>query len=108
MVDINIYNFEEEVLACNSDVFLIFSSAKCSYCRDLKRLVQILQRVLTDVKFCCVDVDAEKNLAARFSVTRLPTSVVFYKGEVKARAEGALTKAEVYSLLQRSPESIKS
>lgn len=108
MVDINIYNFEEEVLSCNCDVFLIFSSARCSYCRDLKRLVQILQRVLSDVKFCCVDVDAEKNLATKYSVTRLPTSVVFSKGEVKARAEGALTKAEVYSLLQRSPKSTES
>ena len=107
MVDINIFNFEEEVLACNSDVFLIFSSAKCSYCRDLKRLVQILQRVLNDVKFCCADVEAEKNLATKFSVTRLPTSIVFKNGEAKARAEGALTKAEVYSLLQRSPESVK-
>ena len=107
MVDINIYNFEEEVLGCKSEVFVIFSASRCSYCRDLKRLVQILQRVLTDVKFCCVDVDAEKNLAAKFSVTSLPTSVVFFEGEVKARAEGALTKAEVYALLQRNPKNEK-
>ena len=106
MLNIDLYNFEEEVLGCDAEVFLVFSSARCGYCRDLKRLLGILQRTLTDVKFCCVDTDTEKSLAEKFSVTRLPTSLVFSKGSVKARREGALTKAEVYELLERKDKRI--
>ena len=102
MVNIDMYNFEEEVTQCDAEVFLVFSSARCSFCRDLKRLIQVLQRVLTDVKFCWVDTEKEPNLAAKFSVTHLPVSIVFEKGKEKARAVGALTKSDIYRLLDRT------
>ncbi len=100
MLEITELNFEEEILECETKVFLVFSSARCSFCRDLKQLTGVLQRVITDVKFCFADVDKERSLATRFGVTRLPVSVVFENGKEKARREGALTKAEVFDMLQ--------
>lgn len=102
MVEITSENFEEEIEKCNTEVFVVFSSARCSYCRDLKRLVRVLQRVLTDIKFCSVNVDMERSLAAKYQVNRLPLSIVFENGKEKVRAEGALTKSEVYKLLGRT------
>lgn len=103
MLRINSENFKEEVLECEAQIFVMFTSQRCSFCKDLERLTELLQRVLTDVKFCSVDVDKNRELAAKYSVTRVPVSVVFKDSREVARREGALTKAEVYKLLGRKP-----
>lgn len=103
MLRINSENFKEEVMECEAQVFLVFSSEKCSFCKDLERLTEILQRVLTDIKFCIIDVDRNTELASKYSVTRVPTSVVFKDAREVSRREGAMTKAEVYKLLGRKP-----
>ena len=99
MLRINSVNFAEEVLECDAQVFVMFTSENCSFCKDLERLTEMLQRVLGDVKFCRVDVDKNRELASKYSVTRVPTSIVFKNSRESARREGALTKAEVYKLL---------
>ena len=106
MLEINEINFEEEVERCESKVFLIFSSVRCSFCRDLKQLAGVLQRVITDVKFCFADVDEERSLATRFGVHRLPVSIVFEGGKEQTRREGALTKAEVFDILGIKNKSV--
>ncbi|MBR3972150.1 MAG: thioredoxin fold domain-containing protein [Ruminococcus sp.] len=103
MLRINSENFQEEVMECDAQVFVIFSSERCSFCKDLERLTEILQRVLTDVKFCRIDVDKNRELATKYSVSRVPTSVIFKDSQETVRREGALTKAEVYKLLGRKP-----
>ena len=99
MLRIGTENFEEEVMECDAPVFVMFSSRRCGFCKDLERLTEVLQRVLTDVKFCYVDVDKDRELSAKYSVTRVPTSIVFKNSREVNRREGALTKAEVYKLL---------
>jgi len=106
VLEITEYNFREEIEECETKVFLIFSSARCGYCRDLKRLAEILQRVVTDVKFCFADVDKERSLATRFGVHRLPVSIVFEGGKEQTRREGALTKAEVFDILGIKNKSV--
>lgn len=106
MLEITEFNFEEEIIRCKAKVFLVFSSARCSFCRDLKQLTGVLQRVITDVKFCFADVDKERCLATQFGVHRLPVSVVFENGKEKARREGALTKAEVFDVLGIKNKSV--
>ncbi|MBE6738383.1 MAG: thioredoxin family protein [Ruminococcaceae bacterium] len=107
MLEITEYNFDEEITQCKAKVFLVFSSARCSFCRDLKQLTAVLQRVLTDVKFCFADVDKERGLAARFGINRLPVSIVFENGKEEARREGAMTKAEVFDVLKIKPETVR-
>lgn len=107
MLEITEFNFEEEISQCESKVFLVFSSVRCSFCRDLKQLLGVLQRVLTDVKFCYADVDKERVLAARFGVNHLPVSIVFKNGKEKDRREGALTKAEVFDILEIKPGTVR-
>jgi len=47
---------------------------------------------LKDVKFVKVDVDANQDLASKYSVFSIPTFLIFKNGEVKSQFVGAHSK----------------
>lgn len=65
--------------------------------------MDLVQREITDVKFCTCLADREKELASRYSVRSVPTCIVFEKGQEKSRKSGQLTKKEIYTLLSKMP-----
>lgn len=106
MIRISKEMFEKEVLGCSSKVFVVFTSARCSFCKNMEKMADTVQHELTDVKFCIVDTDKEPLLTKRFSISGVPTSIVFSEGRVIGRATGALTKAQVYGMLDRKPATV--
>ncbi len=92
-------NFEAEVLAAEQTVLVDFFATWCGPCRMVGPILEEIAAERSDVKVVKVDVDAEPELAASFSVMNIPTMVVLKKGKEVNRIVGARPKAEILSAL---------
>lgn len=103
MIEINTESFESEVIRSESDVMVTFTAQWCGFCKNTEKMLSATEHELKDVKFCEVDIEKSGELASKYAVRGVPTTLFFSDGTMKNRKTGALTKAEVYTLAGRKP-----
>ena len=99
MIQVGTEDFEKEVIKCEGTVLVEFTADWCGICKRSQKIFADAERKLTDVKFCFVDIEKDKELSEKFSVRGVPTTFVFKDGDVKARKTGALTKGDLHAML---------
>ena len=98
-IDININNFQEEVIHSDKPVLLDFWAPWCGPCRRVVPLVEQIAQERPDIKVGKVNVDLEGELAGQFGVMSIPTLVVIKDGEVVNRSMGARPKNAILAML---------
>ena len=98
-IDININNFQEEVIHSDKPVLLDFWAPWCGPCRMVVPLVEEIAAERSDVKVGKINVDEQPELAARFGVMTIPTLMVIKDGEVTNRSSGARPKNAILAML---------
>ena len=93
-------NFDREVLNSDKPVVVDFWATWCGPCMMLSPVMEELDGEMTDVKFCKVNVDDERELALEYGVSSIPTVMVFQNGEVKQTSVGYRPKEEIEQLLK--------
>lgn len=89
-------NFEEEVLKAEQPVLVDFWATWCGPCRMLApTIAKIAEEQEGKVKVCKLDVDECPTLAAKFSISSIPTLMVFENGQVKASSVGVQSKSQI-------------
>lgn len=82
-ITFNAQNFQTEVLSSDKPVLVDFWAPWCGPC---KMLTPTIDKLATDfegqAKVGKVNVDENQDLAAKYSVTSIPTVLVVYRGEV--------------------------
>ena len=101
MTEINTENFESEVIRSESDVMVTFTAQWCGFCKSTLKMLADTEHELKEIKFFMVDIEKNNELAKKYSVRGVPTTLFFSSGTMKNRKTGALTKAEVYALAGR-------
>ncbi len=91
--------FELEVLQSAQTVLLDFWAEWCGPCRMVGPLLEEIARERSDIKVAKINVDEQPELAARFSITSIPTLMVVKNGKIVQQAVGARPKADILSLL---------
>ena len=99
-ININIHNFEEEVMNSDKPVLLDFWAPWCGPCRMVVPLVEALAEEREDIKVGKVNVDEESELASRFRIMTIPTLMVFKNGQVVSQSVGAKPKHAIEAMLQ--------
>ncbi len=92
--------FEEEVIQCEKKVLIDFYADWCAPCRMLSPLVEEIAEEREDIKVCKVNVDAEGELAAAFSVSAIPMLAVMKDGKLEKTSKGLIPKSEILRLLE--------
>ncbi len=87
--EININNFDDEVLKSSIPVLLEFGAPWCGPCKQLE---PILNKLAVEwdqkVKMVTVNVDQESGLVMKYGVMSVPTMILFVNGEPKEQMIG--------------------
>lgn len=84
--------FQKEVLDYKGVVFVDFHAEWCGPCKMTDPIIEELSGEMKDVKFVKIDVDANQELAAQYSVFSIPTFLIFKNGIVANQFVGAMGK----------------
>jgi len=81
-------------------MILYFTANWCSPCKMFKPIVQQVQSEL-GVNINIVDVDLQKDLAQKYSITSVPTILVENSGNVVYRNSGVMSKPQLTQVLSQ-------
>ncbi len=87
--------FESEVLGADIPVLVDFWAEWCSPCKMMAPIFkEISAEIGSQMKFCKINIDTDKQVADYFGVMSIPTLILFKNGEEVLRITG-LRKKEV-------------
>lgn len=85
-------NFKEEVLNSKEKVLVNFWATWCSPCNLMSPIMETLSE---DFKVVKINVDEEKELAARYAIAAIPAFLIFQSGEIIERKLGLVSEKEL-------------
>ena len=98
-INLNINNFNEEVIKSDKKVLLDFWAPWCGPCRMVVPLVEEIAEERPDIKVGKINIDEQPELASQFGVMSIPTLIVIEDGKIINKSVGALPKNRILGLL---------
>lgn len=96
LMEINETNFESEVLNSETPVVLDFGAPWCGSCRKLLPVVEEISGTYEGkVKFGKINIEQAMDIARKYSVSGLPTLLIFKGGEPVERLAGLMPKSTI-------------
>ena len=92
-------NFESEVLNSTVPVIVDFWAPWCGPCRMLGPVIEQIANERSDIKVGKVNVDEEGDLASQFSISSIPTIILFKEGKAVKQLMGVRPKAQILAML---------
>ena len=92
-------NWEAEVEKTDRVTVVDFYATWCGPCQMQGPIIEELAEERDDVKFCKLDVDEAREIAAKFGVMSIPTIMIFKNGEITYKEPGLLMKEELLKLI---------
>ncbi len=77
-----------------------FTADWCGPCKQVRPIVEELNRDQSEVKFQIIDVDSEGELARRFEIRSIPTFVLIEDGQEINRFTGAKTRNDLENFIK--------
>lgn len=102
VIDLNDEQFEQEVINSPIPVLVDFWATWCGPCRKLGPVVEeIAQDYFGKVKFAKVNIENCLKTAKEYSISGLPSLLVFKQGEAVERMTGLMPKSTIISNLEK-------
>ena len=102
VVNINMNNFQEEVLNSDKPVLLDFWASWCGPCRMVGPILDEIAAERSDIKVAKVNVDEQPELASKYKIMSIPTLMVLREGKVVNQALGARPKNQILAMLKEA------
>jgi len=103
--DITQATFKQEVLDKKGFVFVDFHAEWCGPCKMTGPIIDQLSGEIKDISFVKVDVDQNAEVASQYSVSSIPTFIVFKDGKVVNQFVGAMGKEGFLKEIEKAKTS---
>jgi len=95
-------NFDEEVMSSDKPVLVDFWAEWCGPCKALTPVVDELARDYSGkAKIGKVNTDENRQISVRFSVSAIPTVMLFQNGEIVEKFVGLRSKKDFQAAIDR-------
>lgn len=102
MIAVTDTTFEDEVLASELPVVVLFGASWCQPCKALKPVLEELAGVhAAKVKVVSADVEQAAKASQANSIRNVPTLVAFRQGHVVAMAGGGVPPSRLRSFIEQ-------
>ena len=102
VIELNDSNFESEVLNSNIPVVVDFWATWCGPCRKLSPVIdEIAKDYEGKVKFAKINVEQSIETAKKYSISGLPSLLVFNNSEAVERMTGLMPKSTIISNVEK-------
>jgi thioredoxin 1 len=82
-------SFAAKVLKSTTPVLVFFTAEWCGPCKAIAPRLHTLEDLyIARFELCKVDVDTSQGIAAQYSITTMPTVILFKNGNAMTRIEG--------------------
>jgi thioredoxin 1 len=99
VIEVNKTNFEEEVLEASKPVLVDFFATWCGPCKVLSPILEEISNEEENAKICKVNIDEDPDLAAKYSISAVPTLIIFKEGKPVDTLVGVNPKNVILSKL---------
>lgn len=93
-------NFEEEVLNSDKTVLIDFYADWCGPCKAYSPIVEAVANENEDIKVVKIDVDNAQDIAYKYQVMSIPTTVIIKNGQEVNRAVGMMSKSDLVEMVK--------
>lgn len=101
VINLNQDDFKKEVIEYKGTVLVDFYADWCGPCKITGPIIEQLAEEIKEVKFVKINVDANSDLAAQYSIFSIPTFVIFKGGKIAGQMVGAQSKENFITEINR-------
>ncbi len=100
--EVNVSNFEDEVIKNDKVTVVDFFADWCGPCRKLSPIIEEIEQELSEkVKFTKINTDDNIELAQTYQISGIPTLLVFKNGQLAERMVGLMPKNSIITNIEK-------